>query len=302
MQQSASKGNEFYGTFLQSILQVNQILEEYARYYESENKKFIGEHQAAEAQLKKDAEFVTNSDSFLTKELEELIKKKKHLEKVRTSMRTAIANVNAQKLAKLKVQEKPFLKNLFQNLFSVLFKASKEEFNWDKFKKVVLLQDNCDDFISRAAALDPLEVPEIQIDELNKVRTDAELMRFASEDPNGDTVLDIIDYLEYIPECRRVEQDISKLETELKKIKRDSFTRKSRVEVMKKKKEILEGNFNELAELNKRIMDNKAWVDPLSKEIDQKCQELDGYSRKLTQEIHEIYDRDIQKVPNSCYE
>jgi len=302
MQQSAKKGKEFYGAFLDSLLQINQILEEYARYYDTEKDKFVSDHGGAEAQLKRDSDFLANSETFLKNQQEELVKKRKHLEKVRTTMRAAIGNVKASKLSKLRVPEKPFLKNLFQIIFSVLYRASKEEFVWEKFKKIALLQDNCDDFISRAAALDPLDVPQNQLEDLNKVRTDGELMRFASEDPNGDTVLDIIDYLEYIPECRRVEEEINKLEGQLKTIKRDSFTRKAKVEVTKKRIEILEGNYNELADLNKRILDSKSWVDPLVKEVQQKIKDLEGYSTKLTQEIQGIYEREIQKVPNSCYE
>jgi len=49
-------------------------------------------------------------------------------------------------------------------------------------------------------------------------------------------------------------------------------------------------------------MENKPWVETLIQEVQGKIQELNIYASKLTHEIHEQYDRDIQKVPASVLE
>ena len=302
MQQDTTKGREFYKNFLQNLVQVNQALDEYHQYYEIESKKFYEEHKTSELQLKKDIEFASNSDKFIAIAKEDLDKKKKHFEAVRTSMRTAITNVNSKKLSDLKVQENPHLLDLFKTLFSVLYKVGKDEFDWVKFKKNALIKDKCNDFISRASNLDPLEVPKEKLEYLNVIHQDEWLKKFASEDPKGDSVLDILDYLEYIPECVKTEIEIADLEQNMKNIKRDAITRKYKVEILTKKIKILEENYDYLAELFKKIMENKPWVSELTRVAEEKYEELGTYSNRLTQEIYEIYEKDIQKVPNSLYE
>jgi len=292
----------FTELFSDSLIQINQVLQEYENYYALENKKFYEEHKATESQLKKDTEFVTNSDKYLNAAKDELLKKKKHLDTIKTSMRTAIASVNSKKLSELKVQENPSLLKLFRILFSVLYKAGMEEFDWSKFKKTVLIKDKCDDFISRAAALDPLEVPKPKLDELTAIKQDEWLKKFVSEDPKGDSVLDIMDYLEYIPECVKAETDILEIETNIKNIKRDAVTRKARIDISKKKIEILEENYNYLNESYKKISEHKVWVQELTVQVQDKLDELDRFSRKIVQEIHEAYDNNIRKVPDRCYE
>ena len=302
MQQNTTKGREFYKNFLENLVQVNQALDEYQRYYEIESKKFYDEHKIAEIQLKKDVDFATNSDKYILTAKEDLDKKKKHFEEVRTSMRTSITNINSKKLSDLKVQENPSLLNLFKTLYSVLYKAGKDEFDWVKFKKNALIKDKCNDFISRAGNLDPLEVPKEKLEYLNAIKQDDWLKKFMTEDPKGDSVLFIMDYLEYIPECVKTEIEIADLEHNMKNIKRDAITRKYKVEILTKKIKILEDNYDHLAELFKKIMENKPWVLELMKQVEEKYEELGIYANKLTQEIYEIYDKDIQKVPNSLYE
>jgi len=58
------------------------------------------------------------------------------------------------------------LNKLFTTLFTVLYKAPANDFNWLRFKKHVLKMDKCEDFISRAATLEPIEVPKDKLEEL----------------------------------------------------------------------------------------------------------------------------------------
>ena len=302
MQQNIDKGNQCYGSFLENLTQIKQGIEDYHQYYEKEGNKFYNEHKNVEFQLKQATDFVTNSESYLNIAKEDIDKKRKHIEIAKKSMRTTMANLDGKKLSELKVQENPSLLNLFQTLYGVLYKAGKDEFNWAKFKKNALIKDKCDYFISKASNLDPLEVPKAKIDTLNSINQDEWLKKFVSENPKGDIVLDIMNYLEYIPECAKTIIEINELEQNTKKIKKELITRKYRVEILSKKLKILEDNYSQLTELHMKIMENKPDVLKLMGKVDEKSEELNLHSKKMIQEIHNVYDKDIQKVPSSLYE
>ena len=302
MRQNLDKGNQCYGSFLENLTKIKGEIEDYQQYYEKEGNKFYKEHKNVEFQLKQAIDFVTNSESYLNIAKEDLDKKSKHIEIAKASMRTIMGNLDSKKLRELKVHENSSLLNLFQTLYSILYKAGKDEFNWANFKKNILIKDKSDDFISKASNLDPLEVPKAKIDTLNSINQDEWLKKFVSENPKGGIVLDIMDYLEYIPECAKTIIEINELEQNTKKIKKELIMSKYKVEILRKKLKILDDNYSQLTKLHMKIMENKPDVLKLMGKVDEKLEELNLNSNKMIQEIHDIYDKDIQKVPNSLYE
>jgi hypothetical protein len=301
MQQSSKQGKDFYDSFLQNLHKVNDIIVEYETFFAAEKKNFFDQTQKNEAQLLRDSEFIKNSKDYLDKADSELSKKRKHLETVKASMRTAIANINPTKITQIPVDGNPALKELFADLFVVLYKEPRNDFEWTKFKKAIL-KDKCDDFIGRAASLDPLEIPEEELKKLQEIKQAQALKDFVNADPKGEAVLDVIDYLEYIPESVKAEKDIRELEINYKSIKKDTITRKTKSEILITKNRILETNYKALFEFNEKITQYRPLVEQLIDEVSKKLQDLNDYTHKLTTDIQTQYERDIRAIPTHLHE
>ena len=120
-------------------------------------------------------------------------------------MRQALAEMNYRKMERLEVND-PNLVNLFQFLHELLYKS--KDFNWKSFKEQAIVKDKLDDFKAKAAALDFGEFTEAQLKEVETIRSNTWLKDFIEKDPKAEPLLELFDYLDYIPACVSTQKEI----------------------------------------------------------------------------------------------
>lgn len=90
----------------------------------------------------------------------EIKEKNKVLESITTGLKESVANVKPEKLAKLPYEKEPVLKDAFSTLYHVLYNEPIEKFDWPTFKKLALLHEDGEDFVTRLANINFKEMPE----------------------------------------------------------------------------------------------------------------------------------------------
>ncbi len=91
---------------------------------------------------------------------EEIKAKNKVLESITTGLKESVANVKPEKLANLPYEKEPVLKDAFSTLYHVLYNEPTEKFDWPTFRKLALLHEDGEDFITRLANINFKEMSE----------------------------------------------------------------------------------------------------------------------------------------------
>lgn len=61
--------------------------------------------------------------------------------------------MNTKEIASLKIEEKPYLDNIFRSLFVILYGLPENSYSWKEFKEKSLLLYKGEDFQSRMASI-----------------------------------------------------------------------------------------------------------------------------------------------------
>lgn len=85
-----------------------------------------------------------------------------------------MGKIKPEVLIKLPVNENRNLKNLFNVIYKTVYSDEKEEFNWDKFKKLALKHEDGEDFISRLVNINFKDLNNEKYDRLMELKNDPE--------------------------------------------------------------------------------------------------------------------------------
>jgi len=299
--QSTDQEKEFYTAFTNNLSQLHDSLDDYEKHYQAESKTLYEEHKKSDALMNKDLEFYANAEKYLALANEELSKKKKSLSSAIKSMRASLSNCKGNILASFKVVETPSLFSMYSILHSILYNVKKEDFDWNSFKATALIKDRACDLIVRASTLDPMDVPKGHVEEIITYKLDDKLKKAINESINGDALLDVLYYLEYIPECHRIVAEIDEVGGNIEEIEKEIVMRKLKTELVKDRIEMLEETFKYLNDTYE-VTEHKTWIQDSLSQTKTEMERLDERKIKLPQEIQEIYEKGILKVPKELYE
>lgn len=87
-------------------------------------------------------------------------------------MKQSVTKVNPEKLSKLPYEKEPILKEVFSTLYHILYNQPTESFDWVKFKKLALLHNDGEDFITRLANVNFKDLSDSYYDDLRVLKND----------------------------------------------------------------------------------------------------------------------------------
>lgn len=179
-------------------------------------------------------------------------------------------------------------------------KKRTEEFDWPRFKQHAIVKDKCDEFIVTLCNIDFATLDEDALAKLDKIKNNPSITKFANEDVKGENLLDLLDYLEFVPEAAKTQKAINELEKNIKKIKTDAPIRKERAIYQKDKAEKLDQDIKFLDEYDKKYA---KYISDFTEHLNsyQKIsEEYDQHRNFMIKNVIEKYNQ-IHSVPTKLY-
>ncbi len=297
---SYSNGDKFYGEYSAFIQKLTNTFEGLQAYCSENLTNYARSQEEAKAKASKDGEFSKNAEEFIRSKTEDLIKKNKYLDELKAKLKEPLANLDAKKIAKLKVKETPALTTIFTSFFNFYYKDAKEAFDWAKFKKEVVEKDQLDDFQARLVNADyPSYSPE-EINSLVVLKDDPAVKDFSTGKKEGAPIMDLLIFLDYVGETAKVQGEINRLQDEIHRIKDDAPKRAEAAKTEANWCEVLQENIVHLDNLNNRVVES---AKPFGNEVERTNEMVrlfESHKASLRNFINNEFSA-IQKVPGNVY-
>eukprot|EP01016_Furgasonia_blochmanni_P011927 TRINITY_DN155_c0_g1_i6.p1 TRINITY_DN155_c0_g1~~TRINITY_DN155_c0_g1_i6.p1 ORF type:complete len:324 (-),score=75.97 TRINITY_DN155_c0_g1_i6:302-1273(-) len=262
-----TKFHEVYGT-LQSLMssysgggsasnpqQVEAILNELDVFMGKALGEISSELATKEQQLKKDEDFKRNSDTYFKGKGEELKERFKQIELVVASIRNAVNNIDPKTIVNMKVPANSPPDVFWKLLAKLLY---NEEQNWDAIKKI--LKDNGDEFKTKIIQFDIEHIDDGKLGIVEKIKGDDQFQNWVKNNKDGEYLLDLCEWLDYIPSCAAQYQEYNQAKVELQKIKNDLEVRTGRLEGLKQEIPLLKENLQVVENLMRQIEQMKGML------------------------------------------
>jgi hypothetical protein len=290
----------YFKNYQKNVSQIATLLDDLQTFNKDETERLYVHMEESKQNSKKDGEFSDKAEQFIQSNTEELAKKIKHLDALKTKMKEVLNNLNPKKLSDLKVNESSDLKEFFSTIFEIYYKGKKEAFDWSKFKTNAIIKDKCDDLSVRLCTLDFGALTEEKLAMIEKIKSSNSINKFASEDSKGENILDLLDYFEFVPEACKTQKAIEEIEKNIKKIKSDAPVRQVRAVYLKEKAELINSDIKFLEENDKKYT---KFIEEFTTHCKKFDQVSDGYKQHrsgLMKNVVEKYNQ-VQAVPTKIY-
>ena len=169
----------------------------------------------------KDKEFLKNAEEFIKFKNNVVSDKKKFLMTLRATIYENFETVSYRQIAALKVKNNEHLTRFFATFFQTFYRESREQFDWKKFKTNLILKCEMEEFQERLIHTDFTSLTQFQIETLVKMKDDVWINNFISGKKEGEAIIELVNYLEFVPQLRKVQRDIQILEREIATVRRD---------------------------------------------------------------------------------
>jgi len=297
---SYNNGDEFYREYSDFIATLSHTFEDLQLYSQKKLTDLASSQEEARAKGKRDLEFVRDADEFIRGKTNDLGKKNQFHEDVKTKLKEAISAIDYKKVAKLKVKNSPQLETLFQTLFNVFYKDAKNTFNWDTYCKIAITQNKLEDFKNRLINQDFSLLNEEEIESLQRLHDDQWYDNFSKTDKSGAPVLDILNYLEYVKEAAKNQNEINALTHEITRIKADAPLRAETSKSDAIWADLVQQNITHIENLTARMVFS---AEPFAQEANrtnQQATNYDQHKREVTEAVQGQYSQ-VQYVPRNIY-
>lgn len=216
-------------------------------------------------QTKKDGDFVQNSDKYVKSKHLDLKEKGKAIETIENNMKNVLNSISYKKLSDLDVPHVEPLQRLFKTLFVVLYGEKEEMFNWEEFHKQAFDVDKGQDFQRRLASFDVKNISPEVVQRFEKIKSDKAFQDWVITDKKGELLLDICEYIDYIPPLADQHREYRELERQVKDIENDARGRKIRFEAEKLAQQLNQDSQTDLHNLEVFLKDFKARIDEIQR-------------------------------------
>ena len=132
-----------------------------------------------------------------------------------------MTQINPKKLADLPYETDPIFEEMFTTLFVVLYKEPRNKYDWKNFRKLGLLHENGEDFLSRLANINFRDLPEEHYKMLQMLKSDEKFQDLAENSEHNLSVVDLADWLDYVTEGQKITLEKRQCEKDYDKIRKD---------------------------------------------------------------------------------
>jgi hypothetical protein len=297
---SYNHGDKFYREYSDFVSQLTSTFEHLQAFCQQNLTNYAHSQEEAKAKAAKDLNFSNQSDEFIKAKTDDLIKKNKFLDELKSKMKDCFTPITAKKMAALKVKETPSLTNFFTVVFQTFYKDSKETFDWAKFKAVAFKSKNFDDFPNRLVNADFANFTQEQIDNLVKFREDQGLNEYAKNKKEGEPILHLINYLEFVSDVNKTQNDLTRLHDEITRIKADAPNRKDNAKVEASWGTALQENITYLDALNSRLVKSAEQFGDEVKRTNEMADNYEQHKNQLRQVINQEF-TPVKNIPQTIY-
>ena len=113
------------------------------------------------------------------------------------------------------------LKSLFQTIYETLYADEKDDFDWERFKKLGLKHENGQDFIFRLVNVNFKDLPTDRYEKLLQLKADPEFEHTSVNSKYAVDIIDLADWVEYVCLGHQFSVEKKKAEKDYDKIRRD---------------------------------------------------------------------------------
>lgn len=294
-------GDDYYQKLAAGISAVSNAFDELDTYYQKESEKLIKNQSELSEAVKRDSKFSEGAEDFLKSRTDELAKRIKHMDALQSKMKELLTNMNGKKLAALKVNKNPVLLQFFTTLFRAFYKEQTAPFEWEKFSQLAFVKDKCEDFVYKLVSSDFATLSDEQVNELLKLKNDEGLLKIGKEATNADNILDLINYLEYLPDAVKTQQDITDLKKEIEKIKHDVPHRKVKADLDSQRLKASDEMVKYIEDLHKRFSKSIETFGDEIKKVNDMCAQFDKQAHHVL-ESGRAKVNSISAVPKNIYQ
>jgi uncharacterized protein YoxC/Skp family chaperone for outer membrane proteins len=300
LQTNYQASDEFYSQYERNLNNLSAIFDDLKNFYKSETDNLSKMREQSRAGSKKELEFADKAEQFIKAKTDELTKKIKHNDALKAKMKEVLNGLVPKKVAKIPVDQHRELQEFWSTLFSIFYKGKPEEFSWERFKKTAIVRDKCDDFSVRLVSIDFANFDERMVADIEKIKADKWINKYANDDPNGENILDLLDYLEFVPETIKTQQTIKELEREIKKITMDAPTRKVKGNYLKSKVDMLTSDIDYLKQCNDKYSEIFTEFGDLQDKFSGQSHLYSSHREEFNAKVINEYDK-IRRVPANIY-
>jgi len=297
---SYDHGDKFYREYSDFVSQLTSTFEHLQAFCQQNLTNYAHTQEEARAKAAKDQDFFNKSEEFIKAKTEDIIKKNKFLDELKNKMKDCFTTLTAKKMAALKVKETPALNNFFTVIFQIFYKDSKETFDWSKFKAVAFTSKNFDDFSNRLVNADFVSITQEQMESLAKLKEDQGLNDYAKSKKEGEPLLHLINYLEFVGDVNRTQLELTRLHDEISRIKADAPNRNNSSKMEAGWANALQENIHYLDSLNTRVVKTAEQFGDEVKRTNEMADAYEQHKKELRQLVNEQYGP-VQNVPTSIY-
>jgi len=297
---SYDHGDKFYREYSDFVSQLTSTFEHLQAYCQTNLTNYAHTQEEAREKAVKDQDFYNKSEEFIKAKTDDLVKKNKFFDELKGKMKECFTPITAKKMAALKVKENPSLNNFFTVLFQTFYKDSKDPFEWNKFKSVALKSKNFDDFSNRLINADFASFTDEQLETLVKFKDDQGLNDYAKHKKEGEPLIHLINYLEFVGDVTRTQGELTKLRDEISRIESDAPRRKDRAKMEAGWAETLHDNIQYLDALNTRLVKSAEKFGDEVKRTNEMAEAYEQHKNQLRQTVNQEYGS-VKNVPPTVY-
>jgi hypothetical protein len=143
------------------------------------------------------------------------------IESITTGLKESVTKMKPLNLSKLPYEKEPILKDVFSTFYHILYNEPIESFDWSTFKKLALLHEDGEDFITRLANVNFKDLPNDHYDRLRQLKTDPKFMDVCENSKFAFDIIDLADWIDYVVEGHKVSLEKHENEANYEKIRKD---------------------------------------------------------------------------------
>eukprot|EP01017_Pseudomicrothorax_dubius_P027287 TRINITY_DN3124_c0_g1_i1.p1 TRINITY_DN3124_c0_g1~~TRINITY_DN3124_c0_g1_i1.p1 ORF type:complete len:351 (-),score=131.89 TRINITY_DN3124_c0_g1_i1:987-2039(-) len=271
--------------------QAKTVIQSKTRQLETEQASFA-------KKAKEDIDYLPKAEQTLKEYPETFKSLGKEIEATENNMKNVLNNIDYVKLGTLNVISNVQLQKIFKLIFTLFYDEPEENFDWTTFKKAAIQQDKGADLQKRMASFSVKGASKEKIQAVGKLNSDAEFQDWVVKDPQGEALLDMCEYFDYIPQLRDNYDQYTERAMYHKNLEKHTTEVKHRIETSKMRTQLINDSQNDLQNLDRFLIDLERRLDEINSNISSasggRLEQLPPDVQAATQEV-------IKPIPSTIY-
>lgn len=303
---SYEHGDKYYKDYSTFIATLTTTFANLRNFSEIQTGKYTKRQEEVRARIAKNEDLIKNAEKYEREQTEEKVRQTTLLDGHRTRMTEALAKVDAKLLGKLEIKKNQQLADFFDALSHVFYKEENlpdqpaHSFDWAKFKKAHVSNDNLEDFRRRLGQVDLNNLTNEDSETLTRMRDDPWLDNYVKTDKNGTTITGLTEYLVYVNEAIKANNEVKRINEELLRNKVDGPKREELLKADLLQNQFYQEHIDYLKALNTRMLESAKPFTDEDKRTDAMIGDYEQHKQRIRGLVFPDFAK-YQAVPKTVY-